>query len=85
MNKLKKVAAVAAMVGGLGLAGGGVASANGGEYSDPFPFADNLQITDCRSSTDVTQIVSIPINVSVGGDASQAFGNNLCQPIGSID
>ena len=75
MNKLKKAAAVAVMVGGLGLVGGGVASAHGGDYDDPFGSAiDNLQIVDCEQSFDATAFA--PANVgALGGDVTQKFGN----------
>jgi hypothetical protein len=73
MNKLKKTAAVAAMVGGLGLVGGGVASAHGGDYDGPFAV-DNLQVVKCEQSFDTTAFA--PANVgALGGDVTQKFGN----------
>ncbi|MDQ0930679.1 hypothetical protein [Streptomyces turgidiscabies] len=76
MNKLKKAAAVAVMVGGLGLVGGGVASASGGDYDDPFGSAvDNLQIVECEQSFDGgTAFAAAPIG-DVGGGVEQSIGN----------
>ncbi|WP_338898216.1 hypothetical protein WBG99_23580 [Streptomyces sp. TG1A-60] len=86
MNKFKRAAAVAAMVGGLGLAGGGVASANGGDYYDvPFPFAvDNLQVVECDQEFDGGAAVEAPVTPTVGGDLEQNIGN-FCTVVGSID
>ncbi|MFE7843382.1 hypothetical protein ACFU53_47225 [Streptomyces sp. NPDC057474] len=76
MNKLKKTAAVVAMVGGLGLVGSGVASANGGhDYDDPFPFAiDNLQIVECEQSFDGGSLFTAA-PVGGAGDTEQNIGN----------
>jgi hypothetical protein len=75
MNKLKKAAAVAVMVGGLGLVGGGVASAHGGDYDDPFGSAiDNLQIVDCEQSFDGGTALA-PVNGATTGDLTQSIGN----------
>ncbi|MFF0157592.1 hypothetical protein ACFYRY_08630 [Streptomyces sp. NPDC005263] len=83
MHKFKKAAAVAAMVGGLGLVGGGVASANGGhDYDDPFDGGiNNLQVVDCEQSFDAGAAFA-PIG-SVTGDTDQNIGN-FCTVIGSI-
>ncbi|WP_234443106.1 hypothetical protein [Streptomyces cellulosae] len=83
MQKLKKVAAVAVMVGGLGLVGGGVASAHGGHDYDDFPFAvNNLQVVDCDQDFDGgTAFANLPI---AGGDSNSNIGN-FCTVIGSID
>ncbi|MFI6933225.1 hypothetical protein [Streptomyces sp. NPDC050287] len=78
MNKLKKVAAVAAMVGGLGLIGGGVASAHGG-YDGPF---DNLQPVDCKQSFKDGDLDVEPDD-EVGGDINTNQGN-FCTVIGTI-
>ncbi|WP_338898217.1 hypothetical protein WBG99_23585 [Streptomyces sp. TG1A-60] len=85
MNKFKRAAAVAAMVGGLGLAGGGVASANGGDYYDvPAPFAvDNLQVVECEQEFD-GGLAFAPVATAVTGDVEQNIGN-FCTVIGSID
>ena len=83
MNKFKKAAAVAAMVGGLGLVGSGVASAAGGDYDDPYPFdiaINNLQTVDCDQDFDG------PLTITPGavaGDSEQNVGN-VCTVIGSI-
>jgi hypothetical protein len=84
MNKLKKTAAVMAMVGGLGLVGSGVASASGGhDYDDPFPFAvDNLQVVECEQTFDSTAVA--PINGAVTGDLSQNIGN-FCSAVNVED
>ncbi|MEU0075830.1 hypothetical protein ABZ027_40850 [Streptomyces sp. NPDC006332] len=83
MHKFKKVAAVAAMVGGLGLVGGGVASANGGhDYDGDFPFAvNNLQVVDCDQDFTPAAFTNTP--AAVAGDSSQSIGN-FCTVIGSI-
>ncbi|MET8562498.1 hypothetical protein ABZV75_18530 [Streptomyces flaveolus] len=81
MQKLKKVAAVAAMVGGLGLAGAGVASAHGGhDYDDQFDV-HNLQVVDCNQSFDGG--TGGPI--VAGGTAGDTNIGNFCTVIGSID
>ncbi|MDQ0930681.1 hypothetical protein [Streptomyces turgidiscabies] len=73
MNKLKKTAAVAAMVGGLGLVGGGVASAHGGDYDGPFA-ADNLQVVKCEQSFDGgAGFLATP--AATTGDVEQKIGN----------
>ncbi|MDQ0601619.1 hypothetical protein QF037_005964 [Streptomyces canus] len=73
MNKLKKTAAVAAMVGGLGLVGGGVASAHGGDYDGPFAV-DNLQVVKCEQSFDAgAAFTALPAVTT--GDLEQNIGN----------
>ncbi|MDQ1029149.1 hypothetical protein QF035_006731 [Streptomyces umbrinus] len=80
MNKLKKTAAVVAMVGGLGLVGSGVASANG--YDDPFAV-DNLQVVECEQSFDGgAAFAAAP--VTVGGDVEQNIGN-FCSAVNVED
>ncbi|CAM5428896.1 Secreted protein OS=Streptomyces aurantiogriseus OX=66870 GN=GCM10010251_70830 PE=4 SV=1 [Streptomyces aurantiogriseus] len=85
MNKLKKAAAVAVMVGGLGLVGSGVASATGGhDYDDPFPFAiDNLQVVDCEQEF-AGGAAFAPGVGAVGGDSQSNIGN-FCTVIGSVE
>ncbi|MFE7839308.1 hypothetical protein ACFU53_25630 [Streptomyces sp. NPDC057474] len=68
MNKLKKTAAVVAMVGGLGLVGGGVASADDG----PFPLVDNLQVVECEQYSGGEVAAEAPVT---GGDLEQNTGN----------
>ncbi|WSQ15514.1 hypothetical protein OG604_16915 [Streptomyces sp. NBC_01231] len=81
MHKFKKAAAVAAMVGGLGLVGSGVASANGGhDYDDPFDV-NNLQVVDCQQDFDAGTAF-IPVGSALG-DTNQNIGN-FCTVIGSI-
>jgi hypothetical protein len=84
MQKLKKAAAVAVMVGGLGLVGGGVASAHGGHDYDDFPSAvNNLQVVDCDQSFDGgAAFTNAP--VPAAGDSDSNIGN-FCTVIGSID
>ncbi|MDH6623512.1 hypothetical protein M2271_001299 [Streptomyces sp. LBL] len=85
MNKLKKAAAVAVMVGGIGLVGGGVASAGGGHYDDPYgDFAvNNLQVVDCDQSFDAGTAFA-PITGVTTGDQETNIGN-FCTVIGSIE
>ena len=81
MQKLKKAAAVALMVGGIGLVGGGVASAHGGSDYDG-PHINNLQAVDCDQSFDGdTLFTNGPI---VSDDNHQNIGN-FCTVIGSIE
>ncbi|MFJ7332574.1 hypothetical protein ACIQU3_06630 [Streptomyces sp. NPDC101110] len=79
MHKFKKAAALAVMVGGIGLAGGGVASANGG-YSDPFPgvAVDNLQVLQCEQEFDAGAAFA-PVTGAVTGDNDQNTGNFCAQ------
>ncbi|MEV7974988.1 hypothetical protein [Streptomyces sp. NPDC086519] len=75
MQKLKKAAAVAVMVGGIGLAGGGVASA--GDFNDPYPVdvaANNVQLADCQQTFD-SGAAFAPVNGAVTGDLNQNIGN----------
>ena len=83
MKNLKKAAAVAAMVGGLGLVGGGVASASSaGDYDIPGPFVvDNLQVVDCEQSFDACTAFS-PVTTATG-DLEQNIGN-FCTVVGSV-
>ncbi|MFI5687159.1 hypothetical protein [Streptomyces sp. NPDC051636] len=83
MHKLKKAAAVAVMVGGLGLVGGGVASAHGDhDYDDQYPFAvNNLQKVDCDQSFDGG--AGGPL-IAGGLDTTTANIGNFCTVIGSI-
>ncbi|MET7688847.1 hypothetical protein ABZT06_12875 [Streptomyces sp. NPDC005483] len=82
MQKLKKVAAVAVMVGGLGLVGGGVASAHG--HDGDYPSAvDNLQVVDCDQDFSPTAFTPT-VTGAIAGDSSQNFGN-FCTVIGSVE
>ncbi|MDL5201666.1 hypothetical protein [Streptomyces sp. ALI-76-A] len=85
MNKLKKAAAVVVMVGGMGLVGGGVASADGGhDYDESFPFAvNNLQVVDCEQDFDGGAAFANVIP-AIGGDNTQNIGN-FCTVVGSIE
>ena len=84
MNKLKKTAAVAAMVGGLGLVGGGVASANGGhDYDGPYAV-DNLQVVECDQAFDGGTAFAPSNLAAVGGDVTQKFGN-FCSAVNVED
>jgi hypothetical protein len=87
MHKFKKAAAVAAMVGGLGLVGSGVASAHGDDYDDPFGLAvDNLQVVNCEQEFDGGTNILGPLlpSISAGGTNNQNIGN-FCTVIGSVD
>ncbi|MFI5678176.1 hypothetical protein [Streptomyces cellulosae] len=85
MQKLKKAAAVAVMVGGLGLVGGGVASAHGGHDYDDSPFAvDNLQVVKCDQTFEGGTLTLPAITGTVGGDNNSNTGN-FCTVIGSIE
>jgi hypothetical protein len=85
MQKLKKAAAVALMVGGLGLVGGGVASAQGGhDHDEQLPAAvDNLQVVDCEQDFD-GGLAFAQAELAVGTDNNQNIGN-FCRVIGSIE
>jgi hypothetical protein len=84
MQKLKKAAAVAVMVGGLGLVGGGVASASGGHDYDDVPFAvDNLQVVDCEQDF-AGGLAFAPVVGAVTGDNNENIGN-FCTVIGSVE
>ncbi|MEV7974987.1 hypothetical protein [Streptomyces sp. NPDC086519] len=75
MQKLKKAAAVAVMVGGIGLAGGGVASAANCDDPSPEVAVNNVQLADCRQSFD-SGAAFAPTNVAeLGGNRTQDFGN----------
>ncbi|MBC9725151.1 hypothetical protein [Streptomyces sp. TRM68367] len=82
MHKLKKAAAVAAMVGGMGLVGGGVAHADGGHgYGDPFDlFINNVQAVDCEQSFE-----SGAIALTGGAGDTEANTGNFCTVVGSVE
>jgi hypothetical protein len=73
------------MVGGMGLVGGGVASADGGhDYDEKFPFAvNNLQVVDCEQDFDGGAAFANVIP-AIGGDNTQNIGN-FCTVVGSIE
>jgi hypothetical protein len=83
MHKLKRAAAVAAMVGGISLAGGGVASA--GDYDDPYPYTgaaiENLQVVECDQTYDANTSPITP--GAVTGDSETNIGN-FCTVIGEV-
>ncbi|MET7688845.1 hypothetical protein ABZT06_12865 [Streptomyces sp. NPDC005483] len=87
MQKLKNVAAVAVMVGGLGLVGGGVANAHSGHGHDgDFPSAvDNLQVVSCDQELE-TGATFAPATGSegVGGGSGENSGK-FCTVIGSVE
>ncbi|MET8943914.1 hypothetical protein ABZX30_10050 [Streptomyces sp. NPDC004542] len=85
MHKLKKAAAVAVMVGGIGLAGGGVASAGAGHGVDPLPVdiaVNNLQPVHCDQSFNGGGAFA-PAVGAVTGDNSENIGN-FCPVIGTV-
>jgi len=84
MHKFNKAAAVAAMVGGLGLVGGGVASANiGHSYDDLADAGGNAQAVNCTQDYYGAGLAEVVLP-AVTGDVNQNFGN-FCTVIGSID
>ncbi|MDX2935880.1 hypothetical protein [Streptomyces ipomoeae] len=83
MHKLKKAAAVAVMVGGIGLAGGGIASADG--YDDPYPHhvkIENLQLVECEQSVEVGDDITPDVETN-SGEAVTNDGN-ICTVIGRV-
>jgi hypothetical protein len=84
MHKLKKAAALALMVGGIGLVGSGVASAHGGDYDDPFPniAINNLQAVDCDQAFDGG--LAFTNTGPAVGDGDQHIGN-FCEVSGGIE
>ncbi|UUU22209.1 hypothetical protein [Streptomyces sp. DSM 40750] len=80
MNKLKKTAALVAVVGGLGLVGSGVASANGG----PFPVAENLQVVGCEQ-TFAGGTGSAASPVDIGGEAESRIGSSCFTAVDAED
>ncbi|WP_217545739.1 hypothetical protein [Streptomyces sp. GbtcB6] len=71
MQKLKKAAAVALMVSGIGVAGGGIASANDG----PEVAIRNLQVAQCHQDFDAGAAFA-PVNGATTGDLNQSVVNN---------
>ncbi|MET8943912.1 hypothetical protein ABZX30_10040 [Streptomyces sp. NPDC004542] len=87
MHKLKKAAAVAVMVGGIGLVGGGVASANVGHGADPFPVdvaVNNLQAVDCDQSFQGGAAFAPAVVGDTGGGNNGENIGNFCPVIGSV-
>ncbi|MFE9773074.1 hypothetical protein ACFYOV_15615 [Streptomyces sp. NPDC005931] len=82
MRKLKKAAAVAFMVGGIGMVGGGVASANAGGDFPPDVVIDNLQVVECEQDFDAGTLG--PIAAPITGDQELNVGNS-CEVVGSIE
>ena len=92
MHKLKKAAAVAVMVGGIGLVGGGVANASAGHYDEPYPgdvAINNLQVVTCDQDFDGGSASIVPpvgtTVPSIGGDVEQNVGNFCTAVGGDID
>jgi hypothetical protein len=86
MHKLKKVAAVAVMVGGLGLVGGGVASATGGHDYDDAPFGvaiNNLQSVQCEQQFEAASIDPLLPALAIAGEESNV--GNFCTVVGSVE
>ncbi|MET7888458.1 hypothetical protein [Streptomyces avermitilis] len=83
MSKLKKVAAVAVMVGGMAL-GGGVANAAGGHgLDDPADIIiGNLQPVNCHQDFDGGAAFAPIQGISTEGD-SQNIGN-FCTVVGPV-
>ena len=83
MHKLKRAAAVAAMVGGISLVGGGVASAGG--YDDPYPvIIGNLQKVDCEQAFEGGGPLLDTGGGALTGD-TEVVQANACTVAGSIE
>ncbi|MBC9725150.1 hypothetical protein H8R17_09300 [Streptomyces sp. TRM68367] len=83
MHKLKKAAALAAMVGGMGLVGGGVAHACGDKTGDPHPSdvaIGNLQSVQCEQSFEAGAIA-----LTGGAGDTEANTGNFCTVAGSVE
>ncbi|MEV5318030.1 hypothetical protein AB0K92_10265 [Streptomyces sp. NPDC052687] len=81
MDKLKKTAAVAVMVGGMAL-GGGVAHADDGhDYKDII--LGNVQIVQCDQDFNGGALFT-PAQVTGTGDNTQVIGN-FCTVIGPVE
>ena len=84
MIKLKKVAAVVVMVGGMALGGGVAHAGNGHGYDDPSGvIIGNLQDVHCDQDFSGGGVYAPP-QAGVGGDNNQAIGN-FCTVVGPVD
>ena len=84
MIKLKKVAAVVVMVGGMALGGGVAHAGNGHGYDDPSNvIIPNLQTVKCKQDFHAGTEYS-PVQVGTSGDNNQAIGN-FCTVVGPVD
>ncbi|MFE9999458.1 hypothetical protein [Streptomyces avermitilis] len=85
MSKLKKVAAVAVMVGGMAL-GGGVANAAGGHgLDDPSGvIIGNLQAVNCDQEFTGGAVFAPIQGAAALGDNHQNIGN-FCTVIGPVE
>jgi hypothetical protein len=81
MHKLKSAAAVAAMVGGIGLTGGGIAHAGDGPYPDVA--IKNLQTVKCEQAFE-PNTSAISTGAVTGGDAEANIGS-FCTVIGEVE
>ncbi|MGW7045997.1 hypothetical protein ACWGDT_25560 [Streptomyces avermitilis] len=84
MSKLKKVAAVAVMVGGMAL-GGGVANAAGGHgYDDPTDIIiGNLQAVNCHQDFD-GGLAYAPIQ-GISTESNTENIGNFCTVVGPVN
>ncbi|GAP46611.1 hypothetical protein [Streptomyces azureus] len=85
MDKLKKAAAVAVMVGGMAL-GGGVAHADDGHdyYKDAADIVlGNVQIVECDQDFNGGALFT-PAQVTGTGDNTQLIGN-FCTVVGPVE
>ncbi|MFI9339931.1 hypothetical protein ACIG0D_01440 [Streptomyces sp. NPDC052773] len=84
MDKLKKAAAVAVMVGGMAL-GGGVAHADGGDdYKDAADIVlGNVQIVECDQDFNGGALF-VPAQITGTGDNTQVIGN-FCTVVGPVE
>ncbi|MFF0001057.1 hypothetical protein [Streptomyces avermitilis] len=86
MSKLKKVAAVAVMVGGMALGGGAAAHAGDGPlYYDPSGLIiGNLQAVHCDQDFDGGAAFAPIQGAAATGDNHQNIGN-FCTVIGPVE
>ncbi|MEU2588543.1 hypothetical protein ABZ612_38080 [Streptomyces avermitilis] len=84
MSKLKKVAAVAVMVGGMALGGGVAHACDGPLYDDPSGvIIGNLQAVDCDQEFDGGAAFA-PVQGAATEGNHQNIGN-FCTVIGPVE
>ncbi|HZF89969.1 hypothetical protein [Streptomyces sp.] len=84
MDKLKKAAAVAVMVGGMALGGGVAHAGDGHDYKDAGDvIIGNLQAVECNQEFD-GGVAFVPAQVTVTGDNTQVIGN-FCTVVGPVE
>ncbi|MET7848714.1 hypothetical protein [Streptomyces avermitilis] len=84
MSKLKKVAAVAVMVGGMALGGGAAHAAGGHGFDDPTDvIIGNLQAVNCHQEFD-GGLAFAPIQGASTDGNTQNIGN-FCTVVGPVE